>query len=463
MPMISSVIIFNQFSEKDSQLDYYDIEEELLLLKKVITINKYIDKVLEGSYFKLPFQVEPDVERIDIEYSYAKYQLNTSEGLISSKQINIIDLSLCGLKGAYIGSSGSDRCHIWVSGYESADGYAVTPVREGEWSIVAGAYNVADEGVDVTYNITFTMKQRRLFKGDTHIHTLGSDGFMSVEDTARLASSMGLDYIFITDHNNYAHNDRIIQIEGMTVLPGTEWTHYKGHAGMLGVKKPFEGTFYTNSLEETADKLLEAKGNGAIIILNHPFCFVCSWQWGFDSIVFDGIEAWNGVMSERNLRCISWWHKQLQRGRRIPIIGGSDFHRPGLFSSIAMPCTCLYALSREPEDLMDAIRKGNCYISYLPSGPGMEVVCDGRGLGDTVLQDAELELRFFDLCGGDVIKLITDSDEEIIICEHKGQDVLEMLLHRKFINSSFCRFEIYRSYEKGLPQMLAMLSNPVYF
>lgn len=429
-------------------------------MKKELIIKKMMDKSMEGSYFKLPFQVEANVERIDIEYSYKEYETDTSEEVHSSRQINIIDLSLCGCKDNFIGSSGSDRSHIWVSGYSSCEGYAIGPMEEGEWSIIVGAYKIADEGVEVTYHISFTMKERRLFKGDTHVHTLGSDGFMSVEDTTRIAVGLGLDYIFITDHNNYAHNDRTMMTEGITVLPGTEWTHYLGHAGMLGKKKPFEGSFFTNSLEETNQKLTEAKGNGAIVVLNHPFCFNCPWKWGFDTVTFDCVEAWNGIMSERNMRCIAWWHKQLIAGKRIPITGGSDFHRPGLFSNIAMPCTCLYALSREPADLMDALRKGDSYISYYPSGPGVEVICNGSGLGSVLTKGTKLSLRFFPLRSGDVIKLITDKGEESLVC---SQDVYEMLLVRNFEDCSFCRFEIHRSYEQGLPQMLAMLSNPVYF
>ncbi len=430
------------------------------MLKTVTVLRKYIGKELEGSYFKIPFQVGPGVERIDIAYSYEKMRIASGEGITTGRQVNIVDLSLCGVNGSYIGSSGSDRSHVWVSAYGSADGYAAVPAREGEWAVVAGAYKIADEGVEVTYEITFTMKQRRLFRGDTHVHTLGSDGFMTAEDTARLAAKMGLDYLFITDHNNYAHNDRVYDIAGLTVLPGTEWTHYRGHAGMLGVKKPFEGTFYTNSREETALKLKEARNNGALLILNHPFCPHCPWEWGFDLVEYDGIEAWNGIMSERNMRAVLWWHQQLKAGKRMPVTGGSDFHRPGLFSSIAMPCTCVYAPSREPEDLLAAIRKGSSYISYLPEGPGMDADCGGKSLGDAVPAGAELELSFFDLRGGDVIKLISDREEETVTC---GPDVTELQLHRKFENCLFCRFEIHRSYEKGLPQMPAMLSNPVYF
>ena len=48
-----------------------------------------------------------------------------------------------------------------------------------------------------------------------------------------------MDYIFISDHNNYAHNLNLPALTDITILPGTEWTHYQGHAGLLGVPRPF--------------------------------------------------------------------------------------------------------------------------------------------------------------------------------------------------------------------------------
>ncbi len=86
------------------------------------------------------------------------------------------------------------------------------------------------------------------------------------------------------------------------MLPGSEWTHYKGHAGFLGVAQPYKGSFVSNSLAETQARLKEAQSLGAMVVLNHPFCPQCPWLWGFEAVAHDAVEVWNGVMSERNLR-----------------------------------------------------------------------------------------------------------------------------------------------------------------
>lgn len=424
------------------------------------TLHLHIDHDRQGSYFTLPFSVEPGAERLDLNYTYRKDRTSQEGGATRSVQTNIVDLSLCGADGEYLGSSGSDRDHVWVSGYGASDGYTPAPVRPGKWAVVVGAYKIAPEGVDVTYTVTLTMKRKRLFRGDTHIHTTGSDGVLPAAEVARLARRMGLDYIFVTDHNNYAHNYALPREEGLTVLPGTEWTHYRGHAGFLGIVRPFDGSFFTNSKEETARKLHEAREKGAVVVINHPFCPLCPWLWGLDDMEYDAVEIWNGVMSERNVRAIAWWQGQLAKGRRLPAVGGSDYHRPGLFGSVAMPCTCLYAMSREPGDLLQALRAGNSYISYLPQGPGVEADCAGRGLGEEAEPGEPVRLRFFRLRGGDEIRLITEDGCETIICP---ADTVEMALTRRYPGRKFCRFEVWRSYEHGLPPMYAMVSNPVYF
>ena len=87
--------------------------------------------------------------------------------------------------------------------------------------------------------VEVTPKERRLFKGDTHVHTTASDGILEPEEAALLARRMGLDFLIFTDHNNSAQNDRLPFYEDITLIPGTEWTHYKGHAGFLGTEQAF--------------------------------------------------------------------------------------------------------------------------------------------------------------------------------------------------------------------------------
>ena len=127
-------------------------------------------------------------------------------------------------------------------------------------------------GCLVRYTVTVYPKELGLYKGDTHMHTVGSDGNCTLDEIAWMAEKQGLDYVIVTDHNNYAHNSQIRPHASVTMIPGAEWTHYKGHAGMLGVARPFDNPFCVNTPEEMREKFDEAGKRGALRVLNHPFC-----------------------------------------------------------------------------------------------------------------------------------------------------------------------------------------------
>lgn len=424
-------------------------------------IERYIEKREEGSYFEIPFSVPENVERIDVEYIYLRQSVKQEDNCECTQVINIVDLALSGPGGAYVGASGSDRTHLWVSEYSSAHGYAAVPADAGEWHIIAGAYKIDEGGSKVTFSITCTFKECRLLKGDTHMHTIASDGSMSSRDIAIAARSLGLDYIFITDHNNYADLFYSVDVEGITVLPGTEWTHYKGHCGMLGVRKPYESAFCVNSPREAREKMAEAKENGAVLVLNHPFCPYCGWKWGFDSYPYDLIEIWNGGTAPKStMDCLSWWQKQLETGKKIPVTGGSDYHRVELMRSIGFPCTCLYAMSRGPSDVMDALKNGNSYITCAPDGPGVSAEAEGKILGETAPRGSLIKANFFGLREADRIRVITDQSQETFDCKTGATG---LFLEIPSGEARFCRFEILRSNWGCLPEMVAMISNPIYF
>lgn len=420
----------------------------------------WVNKNQERSYLPVYFQVPPGTERITVRYEYPREPRCT------------IDFALVAPGEDFLGASGSNRSELTVSALSSSRGFASRPLATGRWEIVLGAYEIPEDGVEVVYHITLEPKRRRLFKGDTHLHTLASDGSGTVADIVRLAEQTGLDYVFLTDHNNYVQNEHGFRPDSLTLLPGCEWTHYNGHAVMLGVERPLPGRYGVKSLEEAKTLIRQAQERGAFVSLAHPFCPLVPWEWGMD-VPYDGIEVWNGLMSLRNMRAIAWWHEQLVQGRRIPITGGSDYHRPALFEGLGMPCLCLYALSREPGDLLAAIRAGSGYISYQPAGPGVDILdSNGAGvLGGSVPRGAALKFRFSGLLDGDEILLLTAVDTERITVECTR----ELTLSRSFGDTPFVRAEVLRSYDRhtvhtvvledkeGLPPFPAMVANPVYF
>lgn len=263
-------------------------------MKKKIQLQLFLDKSREREYIRLPFSVDADTESISIRYRYPSSFAGQDGPFVIEGEPCTIDLAVMMPDGRMAGSSGSDRSSILISPLGSSAGFQSCELPEGTWHIIAGAYHIPANGVAVEYEVEVTPKERRLFKGDTHVHTTASDGILKAEEAALLARRMGLDFLIFTDHNNSAQNDRFPFYEDITLIPGTEWTHYKGHAGFLGTEQAFSTPFFTASLEETRDLFKEAGENGAFRVINHPFCrwfpgngiFLCPstvWRYGMAS------------------------------------------------------------------------------------------------------------------------------------------------------------------------------------
>ena len=413
--------------------------ESTFILKRLIT------KEEEGSYLSLGFPVPDMVETMTITYQYGKAD-------------SIVDFGITGPDGEFIGWSGSDRDTISVCAENSSEGFASVPVRAGQWHVLLGAYKIASSGVEVTCSVEFIFKRLRRFKGDTHLHTCASDGRLTPEEMEMLAKKDGLEFLFITDHNNYAQNDRLPSGNGVTMIPGVEWTTYKGHAGMLGRKRAFLN-FASNSFEETKEIFQQAREQGALIVLNHPFCPFCGWKWGMDGLPWDMVEVWNGgVLPEANLEALKWWDLQLKAGRKISVTGGSDFHyfEPGRMP--AMPCTCVFAWSSEAEDILDALRKGHCFITISSRGPMLRIDHADFLPGDTIHAGNSIKWEIENLKTGDLLRIVGKNSVEEIICAG-SETIIERTAKEE---EGYLRLEIWRSILQGMNQSPVLISNPYY-
>lgn len=118
---------------------------------------------------------------------------------------------------------------------------------------------------------------RRWFKGNTHAHTLNSDGNASPEDVVRWYREHGYDFLVITDH------DQITALggsPGLLLIPGEEVTDRLPkrplHVNALGpsrVIKPQGGATAVDVLQHDVDAVRAAGGVPAI---NHP-----NFGWAF--------------------------------------------------------------------------------------------------------------------------------------------------------------------------------------
>jgi hypothetical protein len=420
----------------------------------------------QGQYLTVPFTMPENVAEFRLIYAYPRFkeqaQALPNGSFTPHDQINIIDLGLIGPDGTQVGASGSDKTHFFINGKTATPGYQPRPLTPGEWQILAGAYKVAPGGVTVTYELTFVPKERRLLLGDIHTHTVGSDGVLTLEELAAQAQKHGLDFLAITDHNQMVSPAVLSRIPGITLIPGVEWTHYRGHANFLGLEKPYDEPFFTNTDEAMQARFTSAHERGALIVINHPTDESCGFQFDLTQLPFDAIEIWNGPMRESNLRAVGLWHQMLVAGQRVPAVGGSDYHRNNLFQILGGPCMGVYAGSDAPEDILAALRAGQSFITFAPNGPTVDLSAGDATLGGTAEwhEGLTIQVSAKGLKVGDVVRLVGASENyDLLQAPSDGAADLSMPVP----GPGFLRVEIYRTFLPGVPPLPALISNPIYF
>lgn len=424
----------------------------------------------EGTFFQVPVTIPEGIESLCLRYQYPRFaEEQRSYGaatFTARKEINIVDLGLIGPDSSQVGASGSDKEEIFVSEVSATPGYRPTPLIPGEWGILVGAYKIAPEGVTVRYELEFQIKQSRWLRGDLHAHTLASDGVLTTQELAQRALRHGLDFVAITDHNQPVSRDSLPQVPGLTVIPGLEWTHYRGHANFLGIDQPYDEPFAANTPDEIQQRFASARQRGALITVNHPFDDCCSFLFDPDSLPYDCLEVWNGPMRETNLKAIAYWQSLLAAGRKVPIVGGSDYHRDTPFIFLGGPTTCVYAQSAGQSDILAALRAGHAYLTFAPNGPWLEMFAGEAIPGDTVCwsEVKEIQVKAGGLIAGDILRVVTARDTEVLIqAPDPGKVEATYTLPAPSGGPLFARVEILRAFLPGLPHLPALISNPIYF
>lgn len=411
-----------------------------------LVLRHFIPKDREGTYYALPFPVPAGAESVTVTYDYPARGRSVMKDL---KPSNTVDLGLCNGRGAFLGWSGSAHKSITVGRYRSSPGYLTDPMAPGEWQILIGAYHIEPEGCEVTYTITFTYPAQRLYAGDLHMHSTASDGVFSPRELGERAKAAGLDFIAVADHNNYAENLHLPFVPGMTYIPAVEWTHYKGHMNFFGVKAPFENGFIANTKEEMRALTDRARAMGAAVSVNHPKCPFCPYLWE-DDTAFDLMEIWNGPFTPRNARALAFWHTLLTQGRRIPIVGGSDFHKPGVVR-LGHPTTVVRADSPSAEDLLSAIRAGHAYVTEGPKGPRLTLGCGDAFMGDEAAFDP-----------GTPVTAETDAKRVFFVTD-KGKTEIRVQNGAARFSAAGARF-VYAEIRSSLtPGRVLAVTNPIYF
>jgi len=329
---------------------------------------------------------------------------------------------------AIIGVDQSSRC------------YLPGPISPGAWTISIGKAKLDVGGghysIDVTfrdaatlpvlpqaaYNPVVLSPDRRWYKGDFHVHsTQSGDASATFDQIVTLATSRGLDFANISDHNTVAQHALLAAFQpahpDFLFLRGAEITTYSGHGNAVGISKyvdhrlGYNGRTITNIIDDVASQ-------GGIFIVNHPVldlgtaCIGCNWDHVADTPwdKVTGLEVLTGNfdigINAFYPRAIALWDMELDAGNRIAAIGGSDDHTAGMDesstgSSIGSPTTLVLADNLSEAAIIDALKAGRTMVDLQgPDAPTVDFKLDSHEIGDEV--DGATHLAFaVHITGGD--------------------------------------------------------------
>lgn len=214
--------------------------------------------------------------------------------------------------------------------------------------------------------VSISVAQKRYFKGNTHTHSYPLSGDATTTWTPEYAvaayKAAGYDFLVFTNHVKYFDFSALSSPE-LTVFSGEEagisgsgrW----GHFTAMKIQSQINGRDKTH--QQLLDEIAEQGGLG---FLNHP-------RWPV--IPITALQIINDM--KQNLRFFevynvntdtptkfdtSLWDSVLTTGRLLYGVASDDAHKE---SHLGRGWICVYASSKHPDTLFNAIRNGEFYAS----------------------------------------------------------------------------------------------------
>ena len=251
--------------------------------------------------------------------------------------------------------------------------------------------------------------ERRPYKGDFHMHTYYSDGKESPAYVAASCRKIGLDFMAITDHRQYAPSLESIQafagIEtdfriypGEEVHPPNNPVHILNFGGSFSINDLFNTEEYQTGVQAVAEGLLDFPAGvdryayascvwcydkireaGGLGVFCHPYWFsqhrydvpVYLTDLLFERQPWDALEVIGGYHRfeiESNTLQVARYHEERARGKRIPIVGVSDSHGCEIGSLFGWYATVAFSPSTDLPDLVQSIK--DLYAVAIEALPG---------------------------------------------------------------------------------------------
>ena len=299
----------------------------------------------EGPYRPVPVEVPPGTTRIDVAMAYAK------------AGDCIIDLGLMDPRATafpspagFRGWSGGARDSFFVATDDATPGYVPGPIPAGTWTILLGLYRVPPGGAEVALTIRLDDAPRPAwspepaadvrvpapgwYRGDLHCHTHHSDARGGPELLHEAARQAGLRFLAVTDHNTTTQRRYFSPRSSpdLVFIRGEEVTTAEGHANVFGAESWID---FRMTAPADAHLLAEAvRRAGGLLSINHDKPPI---PWRHELPAVDCMEAWQSHWFAGNWISLARYDARLRQGRRISLIGGSDWHQPAALAPPGPP------------------------------------------------------------------------------------------------------------------------------
>ncbi|MCP3101394.1 CehA/McbA family metallohydrolase [Myxococcus sp. K15C18031901] len=106
----------------------------------------------------------------------------------------------------------------------------------------------------------------RWVRGAFHVHTTRSDGRGTPLEVARAAKAAGLDFVLLTDHNDFTP-PAPTWAEGVLLVPGVEMSTSAGHLVAFGMERPLQDV---SKWMPPGEAVRAVKAAGGMSVLAHP-------------------------------------------------------------------------------------------------------------------------------------------------------------------------------------------------
>lgn len=341
------------------------------------------------TYREVPFRVPAGTTSVTVAFAYD-----------GKDQRSVIDLGIRDPQ-RFRGWSGGNKARFTLTETWATPSYLPGPLPAGEWKLILGVPNLRKDA-RAAYTATITLDRDATFhgfaeaplkagpgwyRGDLHLHTGHSDGSCASRTGRRVpcplfktldaAAARGLDFVAVTEHNTTSHMQDLAGLQptygDLLLIPGREITTFQGHANVFGTTEPLDFQLGGPRAPDMGRILDQVAAAGGLLSINHPglpsgeACMGCGWtaKTDFDRVPL--IEAINGTISAGPLSGVPFWEAQLNAGRRITAVGGSDNHDATLTGArgVGTPTTVVWAENLSQDAILAGLRAGHVFVDVV--------------------------------------------------------------------------------------------------